>query len=142
MNQGSIAQALKAVMPAIRASGLLVSRCTIQRPSGNQSSSGAPDGLYVPITGLINIACTSPPSASAKGMPAAEVRGPADTFATQPHHVLLDSYYPAVQDAWLGTATQEGGAIATVDGIDYTIIAVEHDSQGQMTRIEIRLGKI
>ncbi len=142
MNQAAIQSLIASVMPTVRASGLLVSLCTIQRPSGNQDASGAPDGLYVPVTGLINIACTSPPSASAKGMPAAEVRGPADTFATQPHHVLLDSYYPQIQDEWLGTATQEGGAIATIDGIDYTLIAVEHDSQSQMTRMEVRLGKL
>lgn len=135
-------------MPTVRATGLLVSLCTIKRPTGTQTSSGVLDGTYVPITGLIGIACTTPPSASAKGMPAAEVRGPADTFATKPIHLLLDAFYALVEDAWLGTPTQVGGAIATISSPpnftpkDYTLISAENDSQLQMVRMEIRLGKL
>ncbi len=142
MNQAGIQALVQSVMPIVRATGLLVSLCTIKRPSGTQDAGGSPNGSYTAVAGLIDIPCTSPPSASAKGMPAAEVRGPADTFATQPHHVLLDSFYPQIQDEWLGTASHEGGAIAVVDGIEYTLIAVEHDSQSQMTRLEVRLGKL
>ncbi len=135
-------------MPTVRASGLLVSLCTIQKPTGNQAADGTLDGLYTPIAGLIGIACTTPPSASAKGMPATEVRGPADTLALKPIHLLLDAFYAEVEDAWLGTPTQVGGAIATISSPpnftpkDYTLISAENDSQIQMVRMEIRLGKI
>ncbi len=148
MRQDAYQQLIDAVMPTVIDSGLLKSLCTIQRPSGSQAADGTQDGLYVPIVGLIGIRCTTPPSASAKGMPAAEVRGPADTFATKPLHVLLDGFYAKVEDAWLGTPTQLGGGIATISSPpnfppkDYTLIAAENDSQIKMVRMEVRLGKL
>ncbi len=148
VTQDAIRAAVQSVMPYVRATGLLVSLCTIKRPSGTQDAGGSPNGSYTAVAGLIDIPCTSPPSASAKGAPSAEVRGPADTFATQPHHVLLDRCYPQIRDEWMGTASHEGGAIATISSppdfvaTDYTLIAAEQDSQGEMTRLEIRLGKL
>ncbi len=130
MNQDLFGQAIAAVMPAIRATGLQKSLCTLSLPSGNQTTTGTPDGTYTPIAGLIDIRCTAPPKRL--GTPYPDVLRRQDESRTEiPRHVLLDSYYPAAHTAFLN------GAIATVDGTDYILANVDHDSQFQMTRLSV-----
>ena len=123
-------------MPTVRASGLLTSLCSIQRPSGNVGASGAPDGLYVDVAGLTNIACRMAPMSTAK-ISAIEQRLPDATKTEEPKHCLLDAYYPTVRDAWLGDGVHLGGGRAVVDGRPYTIRGVEPDGTGEMTRMDV-----
>lgn len=135
MNQALLAGDIAAVMPAAIDTGLFPSLCTFRSPSGVLTDSGAPDGLYVDIAGLVAIPCTAPPVSTAR-LQASEIRSMAEILATEPHHVLLAGYYPAARAAWLG------GAQAVIDGLAYTVMGVEHDSQKTMTRVSVRTGSI
>ena len=58
MLQG-IAVNVAAVMPRAIETGLFVSLCTIQQPDGNYGPSGQPSGVYVDVSGLVEIPCMS-----------------------------------------------------------------------------------
>jgi hypothetical protein len=118
------------VMPMAIDTGLFVSLCTIQQPSGVLGSSGYPDGAWVIVAGLVDIACMAAPVGLAH-VHATEVKG-AEVLGLQPKHVLLDSYYPTIVSKWR----------AVIDGVAHDIVGVEHDSQYQMTRMEVRLASI
>jgi len=60
---------------------------------------------------------------------ATEVRALAEIMDKGLRHCLLNDYYPAITaDLW-----------ALVDGVTYDILGVEHDSQKQMTRLQLQL---
>ena len=142
MNEALLIQdALDAVMPNVRNSGLLSSLCTIQRPSGNQGASGAPDGLYVSVAGLVGIACRLAPLSNYR--PSADEQRQADQTKTdEPKHCLLDAYYPTVRDAWLGDGVNLGAGRAVIDGRPYTIMGVEPDGTPEMTRMKVEVCQI
>jgi len=126
---------LDQVMANVRASGLLQSLCTIMRPSGVQGDSGAPDGQYVAVAGLVDIACRMAPMSI--GTPSAdEHRLPEETQSEEPKHVLLNAAYPAVREVWLN------GGVAVIDNIRYTIMGVEGDGSSEMTRMYVRIAGI
>lgn len=123
MNQTLITAAdLDGVMAAALATGLLSSLCTIQQPDGLFGPSGAPSGTYADVSGLVGIRCQAAPIGVLSGT---EQRIPPEILSRQPTHVLLESYYPQITTKM----------IAIVDSIRYDISAVEHDSQGRMTRL-------
>lgn len=133
MNQ-SIGYELDGIMPAVIATGLLVSLFTAQAPSSVLGGTGAPDGTYTKVLGLVDIACTSPPyTFSDTGIKADEMKAVPEIAALQFHHVLLDSYYPALDAGW------RNGWRCLIDGVTYDILGVENDSQGKMTRVSVRL---
>jgi|SRR5215472_3065497 len=132
MNQQTIQFDLNAIMPEVIATGLLVSRFTAQAPSGNLGSTGAPDGTFVNVAGLVSIRCTAPPTSDAR-IQATEIKQLADIAAAEMHHVLLDAWYPALDNGW------RDGWRCVVDGVAYDIMGVESDSQTRMTRVQIRL---
>jgi len=138
----SIQLALSYPMDVVRASGLLSSLCTCQAPSGVFDDSGAPDGNYVDVSGLVNIPCTAPPPSDAR-IQATEVRALAEITAAELHHVLLDNYYPAIDLGWRGgwrlMLGDNDGAGNLINGFAYDIMGVESDSQEQLTRIEVKL---
>ena len=144
MNQ-SIQLALSYPMDVVRASGLLSSLCTCQAPSGVFDDSGAPDGNYVDVSGLVNIPCTAPPPSDAR-IQATEVRALAEITAAELHHVLLDNYYPAIALGWRGgwrlMLGDNDGAGNLINGFAYDIMGVESDSQEQLTRIEVKLATL
>jgi hypothetical protein len=119
-------------MPEVIATGLLVSLFTAQMPSGNLGPSGAPDGLYIDVAGLVNIRCTAPPPSDAR-IQATEIKQLADISAAEMHHVLLDAWYPALDNGW------RDGWRCVVDSVAYDIMGVESDSQMRMTRVMIKL---
>jgi hypothetical protein len=151
MNQDCIGMAIQMVMPATVATGRLVSLCTIQAPSGNFGPSGAPDGLYNDVAGLVAIPCTAPPPSSAR-VQATEVKALAEITAAELHHVLLDTWYPQLDAGWRGEGSPAGawaaligandGSGNLIDGYLYDILGVESDSQSQMTRMTVRLSTI
>jgi len=142
MNQ-SLSYELDAVMPAVRATGLLVSLATFSAPTGATTDNpagalddeGFPTGDYTPIDGLIDIACTAPPLSTGEGIAAREAKGLEELMTERPLHVLLDDYYPAVVTGWTA------GWCVSIDGIDYDVMGAEPDSQRQMTRVYVRLVK-
>lgn len=128
MNQASIATAIAGVMPIVRATGLLVSLFTARQPSGELGPTGAPDGSYSDVTGLVDIPCTSPPENIAT-IKATEMKAIAEIAAAEFHHVLLDNFYQTLDDGW------RGGWQCLIDGVLFDIKGVESDSQSQMTRV-------
>jgi hypothetical protein len=116
-----------------RQAGLAVSLCTIKRrPSPpTVGPSGVPAqraGDYTPVAGLTNIPCQlsvwrmKPDIAAVSRM-----QDRYDTLAER--HLLLN-------DSYLGILQRD---VATVDGTDYEIMAVEQPSQGGNTRLAVRL---
>ena len=132
MTQG-LAYEIASVIPAVLDSGLLVSLCTIQEPSGNIIEAGVPDGTYVNVSGMVDIPCTAPPPSEAR-IAATEVKALAEIMSLNIHHVLLGGYYPAIE-----TNTEWR---AVIDGIDYDILGAESDSQKQMTRLAVRIATV
>src|ERR1039458_899152 len=131
MNQNLIQSALNAVMPGAVSTGLFVSLFTAQAPSGTLGPSGSPDGLYSDVAGLVGIPCTAPPTSELR-IQATEVRELEQIVASELHHVLLNSYYPALEAGWRGDGVPPGAWQAVVDGVAYIIMGVESDSQKQM----------
>ena len=131
MNQ-AIHYDITQVMPEALATGLFVSLFTAQQPDGVFGSTGAPDGGYINVVGLVNIPCMSPPLSEAR-ISANEMKTIEEVAATELHHVLLNSWYPTLDAGW------RNGWRCIVDGTAYDILGVESDSQMQMTRVLIRL---
>ena len=134
MNQGTT-PAVAGVMAAAFRTGLFVSVCTIQIPSGGFNDAGQPDGLYANVTGLVNIPCTSAPMSEVR-IQAVEMKSLADIEAFAPRHVLLGGYFPTLE------AGVSSGWRAIIDGQTWDLMGAESDSQKQMTRIAIRASAI
>ncbi len=132
MQQG-IATYISGIMPIAVASGLFVSTCSIQRPSGNLTADGTPDGLYVAIAGLQNISCMNAPESNLR-ITADETKTTEQIDAENSNHVLLSGYYPILEQ---NTQFQ-----AVVDGVTYQIMGVESDSQRQMTRLKLMIATV
>lgn len=130
MSIDPIRAAIEAVMPAVRATGLLVSLATFQVPDG-LTAGGFVSPNYVDVAGLVDIACTAPPVGIGTGFSANESKTQETQQAKQEFHVLLDSFYPAVNDVWRA----EGRVV--IDGNAWDVVGVEHDSQSEMTRVKV-----
>jgi hypothetical protein len=117
--------------------GLFVSLCTVQQPDGVFGASGAPSGNHLPVSGLVNIICQlSPPTDST--IRATEVKSLEEILREGFRHLLLNGYYPQMTpDNQIPQGWQ-----AVVDGVTYEILGVEHDSQQQMTRLQVRLVQL
>lgn len=123
------------VMVAANLTGLFISLCTIQQPDGVLIDAGQPSGNYANVAGLVNIPCSAPPVSSVR-LQATEVRAADDIQAFAPRHVLLNGFYPSIQQ---GVAD---GWIAVIDGVVYTLMGAENDSQSQMTRLMVRFAGV
>lgn len=124
---------LDAVMAAALATGLLSSTCTIQEPSGVFGASGAPDGVWVNVAGLIGLECQAAPvSLLGSALGGTENKMPQEILSKQPLHVLLDGNYPTITTKMR----------AVIDSVDYDIESIEHDSQGRMTRLLVTVNGI
>ncbi len=117
------------------ATGLFVSLFTAQMPSGNLGPSGAPDGVWVSIPGLVNIPCTAPPVSESR-IEATEVRELEEILSSQVKHVLLNGYYPLLQ----GASDKNWNCV--IDGNVWDIMGAESDSQHTMTRVNVKVYAI
>jgi hypothetical protein len=133
MNQG-LAYEVASVMPVAVATGLFISLCTLSAPDGNFGPSGAPSNTYAPVSGLVNIPCMDSVPSIAR-VQATEVKELEDIMSKGYRHILLDGYYPeASPDGQIPT-----NWLATIDGVVYDLLGVEHDSQNTQTRLELEL---
>ena len=144
MNQDFIANAVAGIMAQATATGLFVSLATLQRPSGTFDAGGAPDGLYVNVSGLVDIPCMK----AINGDPSATVQAMqqrlTERVTSRGHwHVLLNDFYPDVIGGWEGNDPDFPGPWRLiVDGDPYLIFGAENDSQSQMTRLAAYLVTI
>lgn len=130
MNQ-SLSYEFAAVVPAVLATGLCDSFCTIQLPDGILTDAGQPSGVFAPVAGLVGLIVMSAPQTDAR-IQAAEVKSIENIQTFSPRHVWLAGYYPIIE----GLVTQ--GAQAVIDGTAYDLLGAEADSQFRTTRIAIR----
>ena len=119
-------------MPQAIATGLFVSLCTIQAPTGNLGVTGAPDGTYADVSGLVNIPCIDAVF-SPSSIQATEVKALQDIMASGFRHVLLNGSYDSII---AGTGV---GWRAIVDNVTYDLLGAEPDSQTTQTRLHLRL---
>ncbi len=141
-----IIQELAAVMPAARETGLFTTTlCTVQLPSGNVGPSGAPDGTFVNLTGVVDVMCMSAPPSTAR-IQATDVKSLQEIMNIGLRHVLLDGFYPQIKAAVpagaravLATSDDLGNL---VDTTIYDILGSEADSQIAMTRMELKFASI
>ena len=140
MNQAFIHNAIQGVMAEAVATGLFVSLFTAQEPVPTIGPTGQVEFDYTNVSGLINIPCMSAPP-STGDLQATEVRALTDITASELHHVLLNGWYPQLDQGWRGENSDGQGAwIALIDGYQYEINGVESDSQTQMTRVRVKLA--
>ena len=118
---------IESVMVEALDTGMFVSLCTLQEPSGTFTAGGAPDGLYADVAGLVGIPCMAPP------INAGETRTLAEIEASDMQRVLLDGYYPTMDAGW------RNGWRAVVDGVAYDLAGVRSDSQSRMTDLTVKL---
>lgn len=135
MNQTPIQYAIQRVMPQAVATGLLVSLCTIQSPTGNVGPSGAPDNTFADVAGLVNIQCMDAVM-SVDSIQATEVKSLEEIASSGYRHIFLNGYYPEI------IANVKNGWHAIVDGIVYDLLGAEPDSQSTQTRLSLRLWDV
>jgi hypothetical protein len=123
------------VMARALATGLFVSTCMFEAPDGLLTDAGQPSGNFATVAGLEAIRCMAMPM-SQTGILANEMKGLKDVMASAPRHVLLDGWYPQIEG---GVAN---GWRAVIDDITFDVMGSESDSQGQMTRISVKLTGI
>jgi hypothetical protein len=126
-------------VPAVFETGLIVSLCTIQQPTGEQTADGSPlmtggdsgDG-WNNVAGMINLRCMNGPEADAR-IRAKTERQTEYIEAFQFRHLFIPGYYAIEQfDNWR----------AIVDGQAYDPIGVESDSQKTQTRLLLQLAGV
>lgn len=136
MNQG-LTYEISNVMPQALNTGLFTSLCTITTQNNTLDSDGAP--VYVPgtpLTGCVNIPCMDAVPSITR-VQATEVRALQEIMDKSVRHMLLNGYYPQLM-----LENRVGDLWATVDGVIYDILGVEHDSQNTQTRIEMQLVQL
>ena len=131
----SIQEELAAVMPTALSTGLFVSLFTAQQASGNFGPSGQPDGTYVDIPGLVNIPCMASPPSSLR-IQSTEMKNLEEIMASSLMHVVLSGYYPQLEN---GIST---GWRCIIDGTVWDMLGAESDSQGTLTRMEVRIASV
>lgn len=132
MNQNVLGYTMQAVVPAVLATGLCVSLCTIQQPDGVLIDAGQPSGNFVNCEGLVDMPCMSAPMSEAR-IQASEQKGLEDIQTFAPRHVWIAAWCPQLDD--IGTTD---GWQAVIDGVAFDLLGAESDSQSKSTRIAIR----
>lgn len=142
MNQNMVQTELPGVMQTFVDTGLMVSRCTFQKPTGATGGSGAANNTYVDVAGLVAIPCMDAPPSPIR-VTAGEARSASEIVAYETRHVALNGWYPVVYSGWRGNDAEGTGAWqAVVDGIAFTVLGVETDSQRTQTRLTLKLATI
>lgn len=108
--------------------------CTVQERTNTVSALGQPDlSDWVDIVGLVDLVAMVSIHRALIPDQGATVRTAQDFETMTEIHVLLNGYYPAIQQQNQLLVT-EGSYAGT-----YEIMAVEADSQAQMTRLAVRV---
>jgi hypothetical protein len=124
-----------AVVPAVLATGLCKSLCTIQLPDGILIGAGQPSGVFEDVAGLVGLIVMSAPLNETR-LTSAETKSIDNVQVFSPRHVWLAGYYPQIE----GLVGQ--GAIAVIDGTPMDLMGAEADSQFQTTRISVRTSAV
>ncbi len=129
-----------AVVPAVIDSGLPVSLCTIQYPTGILTADGSPDLTsgpnndgFIDVSGLVDIICMDAPTSILK-IRATETKTQTEIESMNSDHCWLAGYFPHIlpNTQWR----------AVVDGVRFDILGAECDSQRQMTRLDLQVSRV
>jgi hypothetical protein len=139
----SLLYELNQVMPDAVQLGLFASVANFYDRPGGATATTDPLGQVdlsnadlVPVAGLQGIACMFTPERPNMPDPNAGTRWN-DGFTEEPkRHLLLDDYYPGVLQRYVVRIVEVIGQPAVL--YELTPGAVEHDSQGQMTRCAVK----
>lgn len=104
--------------------GFYPSTCTIQVATETQDSVGQPIPAWANLAGHVAIPCRIAPIERASGW---EVKASTQTYTVATWKVALRSYYPAIITKMRAVA----------GGVNYNILAVEHDDQETMTVLQV-----
>lgn len=135
MNQG-IQYDVQQAVTEVANSGLVVSLCTIQVPSGNRGASGSPDNTWIPFAGVPqNMPCMD--AVTAASVQATEAKALAEIESKGLRHVWLTACYPQLVALKL-SGIQVRALITDPLGntLTYEVLGFEDDSQGTQTRFE------
>lgn len=134
MNQGIAYDVQQAATEAFN-SGLLMSVCTIQVPTGNRGASGSPDNTWMTYQSLTAIPCID--AVTSASVQATEAKALAEIESKGLRHVLLNGCYPSLVALKL-SGVQVRALITDPTGqtITYEVLGFEDDSQGTQTRFE------
>jgi hypothetical protein len=135
VNQNLALYDIEDVMQQALETGLFVSLCTIQQPSGDLTEDGTPDGLYVDVTGMVAIPCMDAPENNDR-ITADEVKDQQTIEASNSSHILLSGWYASIEENtdWRAVVTDVHSRV-----VIYDIAGAESDSQGQMTRLKVKV---
>lgn len=134
LNQG-LSYEFAAVVPAVLATGLPDSLCTIQLPDGFLIGAGQPSGVYNDVAGLVGLIVMSAPLNEAR-IEAAETKTLENVQVFSPRHVWLAGYYPQIEPLCAQ------GALAVIDGVAFDLMGSEADSQFRTTRIAVKTSAL
>jgi len=96
---------------------------TIQSRTDTRDSYGQPIPAWANVVALTSLPCRI------AAVSADERPGPDKTIVTVSHHISIAGHYPAI------TVLMR----AVAGGVNYNIVAVEHDSEGVTTRLRVKL---
>ena len=132
---------LARVLPEAISTGLFTSLCTIQQQDGNMIGAGQPSGVYVNVSGLVNLQCMDAPISEGR-IQATEVKELADIMSLQIRHVILNGCYANLPmgetDGWRALLQDLSTGLTTI----YDLLGAELDSQGTQTRLHLRTATI
>lgn len=132
----TIAYAVSQIMPQAALAGTFSSLVTFQRPDLTpRGPTGNLPGTFSNVTGLVNLPCMDAPPSIAR-VQATEMRDVAEIMAKGLRTILLDTCFTDAA-MWAGN-----GYVANIDGVAYTLMGAENDSQLTQTRCTLQLVTI
>ena len=102
-------------------------RVTIQEPTITRNSTEEEVKTWANKAGLVDLPCAVASAGMATAAGARETRAVMMSFAVRLFKILIGGYHTAI----LPTMR------AVIDGVNYDILGVEHDTQAVMTRLNV-----
>ncbi len=108
-----------------------VSLATFQSSDAADFPDGWPSGDYQNLPGLVDLPCMLAPQ-DLSYIAADESKAPQTITSTALFHLTFTTIYPAISDGW------RDGWRVVVDGVNYDVMGVGADSQGQHSVAKVR----
>lgn len=121
--------------------GLGASTVTFRQPTGGLTSTGAPDGTYSDVSGLVGLQCMDAPDNLGSSLSATETNAVGEIESMARRHVLLNGYYSQLSPS---TNWGDAGWIAVVTNTltgqvqTYDVRGAEADSHQSQSRVCLR----
>lgn len=100
--------------------------CTIQQTAETRDAAGGVVNSWADMTGLVNLRCRRAPVSTAR---TSEMKLEALTYTVNVQTIVIASYQPTITPKMR----------VTCDSLVFDVLAVEHDGEGQMTRLTCQI---